>query len=243
MASFKRHQQHKDVPYDEGCGGIMWDAWGGDAGIEWAIKKLEQIDNLIKNQEEFEISETTKKTLTNKMEEHNENVKDLKVDWNPKVTVAKLEKVYKRGVGAYYTNPESVRETVKSPEQWAIARVNSFLFAMRNGKYRSGKHDTDLLPDKHPMKGTEKKEKNMAKKKRYYGDDEHDFHLHFTEDMMRQLHGEGELEVVVKEEEKEMLIKFTYGEKEEDHDEMEKEIKEDFEMYFEQVIKNLKESK
>jgi HK97 family phage prohead protease len=45
MASFKRHQQHKDVTYEEGCGGIMWDAWGGDAGINWAISKLEQIDN------------------------------------------------------------------------------------------------------------------------------------------------------------------------------------------------------
>jgi HK97 family phage prohead protease len=45
MASFKRHQQNKDVPYDEGCGGIMWDAWGGSAGIEWAISKLNQIDN------------------------------------------------------------------------------------------------------------------------------------------------------------------------------------------------------
>lgn len=45
MASFKRHQQNKDVPYDEGCGGIMWDAWGGDAGINWAIRKLDQIDN------------------------------------------------------------------------------------------------------------------------------------------------------------------------------------------------------
>jgi len=44
MASFKRHQQHKDVPYSEGCGGLMWDAWGGDAGIEWAIRKLDQID-------------------------------------------------------------------------------------------------------------------------------------------------------------------------------------------------------
>lgn len=44
MASFKRHQQHKDVPYDEGCGGIMWDAWGGTEGVEWAIRKLEQID-------------------------------------------------------------------------------------------------------------------------------------------------------------------------------------------------------
>lgn len=45
MASFKRHQQHSDVPYSEGCGGVSWDLWGGSAGIEWAIRKLEQIDN------------------------------------------------------------------------------------------------------------------------------------------------------------------------------------------------------
>lgn len=45
MASFKRHQQNKDVPYSEGCGGIMWDAWGGSAGVNWAISKLKKIDN------------------------------------------------------------------------------------------------------------------------------------------------------------------------------------------------------
>ena len=44
MASFKRHQQHKDVPYSEGCGGLMWDAWGGTSGVNWAINKLKQID-------------------------------------------------------------------------------------------------------------------------------------------------------------------------------------------------------
>jgi len=44
MASFKRHQQHKDVPYSEGCGGLMYDAWGGTSGIEWAINKLKEID-------------------------------------------------------------------------------------------------------------------------------------------------------------------------------------------------------
>jgi hypothetical protein len=48
MASFKRHQQHKDVPYSEGCGGLMWDAWGGTSGIEWAQRKLEQIDEMEK---------------------------------------------------------------------------------------------------------------------------------------------------------------------------------------------------
>jgi hypothetical protein len=44
MASFKRHQQHKDVPYTEGCGGLMWDSWGGTSGVEWAINKLKEID-------------------------------------------------------------------------------------------------------------------------------------------------------------------------------------------------------
>ena len=44
MASFKRHQQHKDVPYSEGCGGLMFDAWGGISGVNWAISKLKEID-------------------------------------------------------------------------------------------------------------------------------------------------------------------------------------------------------
>jgi hypothetical protein len=45
MASFKRHQQHKDIPYDEGCGGLMWDAWGGTEGVEWAIRKMEWVNH------------------------------------------------------------------------------------------------------------------------------------------------------------------------------------------------------
>ena len=44
MASFKRHQQHKDVPYSEGCGGIVYDCWGGSSGINWAISKLKELD-------------------------------------------------------------------------------------------------------------------------------------------------------------------------------------------------------
>ena len=46
MASFKRHQQHKDVAYSEGCGGLMWDAWGGSAGVNWASRKLKEIKEL-----------------------------------------------------------------------------------------------------------------------------------------------------------------------------------------------------
>lgn len=57
ISGFKRHQQHKDVPYDDGCGGLMWDAWGGDAMIEWAERKLRQIerDNFAIQDEEEQI--------------------------------------------------------------------------------------------------------------------------------------------------------------------------------------------
>jgi len=43
MASFARHLQYKDVPYTEGCGGLAVDAWGGQAGIEWAQRKLKEL--------------------------------------------------------------------------------------------------------------------------------------------------------------------------------------------------------
>lgn len=44
MAAFRRHEQNKNTPYSEGCGGLMWDCWGGDAGIRWAENKLKEID-------------------------------------------------------------------------------------------------------------------------------------------------------------------------------------------------------
>ena len=44
IASFKRHEQNKDVPYTEGCGGLMWDAWGGTSMINWASSKLEEVE-------------------------------------------------------------------------------------------------------------------------------------------------------------------------------------------------------
>lgn len=34
-----------------------------------------------------------------------------------------LQTIYNKGKGAYKTNPQSVRKNVKSPEQWAMARV------------------------------------------------------------------------------------------------------------------------
>jgi hypothetical protein len=42
-----------------------------------------------------------------------------------------LKVIFNKGVGAYKTNPASVRPTVKSPEQWGVARIYS---AVMGGK-------------------------------------------------------------------------------------------------------------
>lgn len=44
MAAFERHRQNSNKKLGDGCGRLMWLAWGGDEGIAWAQRKLEQID-------------------------------------------------------------------------------------------------------------------------------------------------------------------------------------------------------
>jgi|DEB0MinimDraft_10_1074344.scaffolds.fasta_scaffold04666_6 hypothetical protein len=124
------------------CGSIMYAAWGGKAMRGWCNKIIRE------EEERNELNEQAKTSLKKKVEEHNEEFGD-----NPKkrATLAMLSAVYKRGIGAYKGNPSSVRPSVKSPEQWAFARVNSFLYALRNERFRGGKHDTDLFPKGHKL--------------------------------------------------------------------------------------------
>lgn len=105
------------------------------------------------------VSKTVEKALEKKLADHKEKVGDAP---KKQTTLRKLKICFNRGIGAYKTNPESVRPSVQSPEQWAFARVNSFLYALRNQRFRSGKHDTDLLPDGHPSK-TENYKKDKEK--------------------------------------------------------------------------------
>ncbi len=75
-----------------------------------------------------------------------------------KIPTSVLDKVYDRGIGAYKTNPESVRVkgTYKknpnaplskklSKEQWAMARVYSFVNKIE-GRSKLN-HDVDLADD------------------------------------------------------------------------------------------------
>jgi hypothetical protein len=63
MASFERHRQNKDVPYSEGCGGLMWDAWGGTSGIEWAQNKLERIRKEKMSKQKFAATDEEKRIV------------------------------------------------------------------------------------------------------------------------------------------------------------------------------------
>ena len=134
---FSRHEVDKEgegfSPGEDGypsAGRIAWALWGGDVGQSWARNKdrqLDKIDEEATRAIEDEFPDKTITALENKVEEHNEEYGDTA---SKRVTLGMLAKVYKRGVGAYNTNPQSVRPSVSSEEQWAMARVNSFFLQL-----------------------------------------------------------------------------------------------------------------
>lgn len=160
---FSRHEvDKKGQGFKQGekgypsAGRIAWALWGGDSGQKWAKSKAKRLSEqaMYAETNSNKVSAEVEKSLKKKLADHKEKVKG---DPKKQTTLNKLKICYNRGVGAYRSNPGSVRPQVKSPEQWAQARVNSFLYALRNLRFRSGKHDTDLLPPAHPMHGKKKK--------------------------------------------------------------------------------------
>ena len=169
---FARHENEMDLPKNSdpsadgypGNGIIAWKLWGGNAGRTWSqklVKAMQSRDEennvsvvrgpggrVARVEEKAEVSSAVEKRLRTLVEEHNEKYGD---DPAKKVTYASLVSVFNRGVGAYNTNPSSVRPTVSSPEQWAYGRVSGFLYALRNGKFRNVPYDTDLLPEAHSL--------------------------------------------------------------------------------------------
>lgn len=115
-----------------------------DRDVEIEVGRLRKISNFT-NEEDKQVSARVERVLRDKVEEHNAD--------NPRyrATFRMLEAVFRRGIGAYRTNPASVRGNVRSADQWAYARVNAFLRALRTGKFPRSAFDTDLLPSNHPL--------------------------------------------------------------------------------------------
>lgn len=111
-------------------------------------ERRKKADDLADEMASKAVSARIRKILKDKVTKHNEG--------NPKfkTTTGTLATVFNRGVGAYRTNPGSVRGNVSSADQWALARVNGFLRALRTGKFKRKPYDTDLLPSGHPAKSS-----------------------------------------------------------------------------------------
>ena len=86
------------------------------------------------------------KTLQKKADDFNERYKD-KLGYG--ANIGALKAVFQRGLGAFNTSSSPF---VRSAEQWAYARVNVFLYIIKNGRPQNKKYtgDNDLLPKGHP---------------------------------------------------------------------------------------------
>jgi HK97 family phage prohead protease len=158
-----------------GAGAVAFYLWGinplnPEPAMDWFARKSEQIkderadapapkkDQIVGSDKNapgsadspagagtIELSEAIETGLANKVEEHNDNVGD-----NPgqRATIGMLRAVFRRGAGAYSVShrPGMTRD------QWAYARVNAFLYLLRNGRPENDAYvgDNDLLPKEHP---------------------------------------------------------------------------------------------
>lgn len=179
-----RAKTYYDPSDTEACGTISYLLWGGLAGLRWSKSKLKELDELslaeigprggvkrsekapasdtknpnpkgegtakgdAKDSRSAKVSKADEKTLQKKSDDFNEKYKK-KLGYG--VTVGMLKAVFQRGLGAFNT---SHSPRVKSAKQWAQARVNAFLYLVKNGRPQNKKYTTDydLLPSKHPKK-------------------------------------------------------------------------------------------
>lgn len=168
--------------YSDGCGKLMYDAWGGLSALSWSRSKLKSLGEIemaevddkgnVKSSPKAPKSDTPNKnpkgkgtakgdasgkrgakvsakdraTLKKKSDEFNKKYKS-KLGYG--VSSSVLASVYQRGLGAYNT---SHSPKVRSASQWGFARVNAFLYLVKNGRPQNPKYTTDydLLPKKHP---------------------------------------------------------------------------------------------
>jgi hypothetical protein len=174
-----RAAEYYDPGKPEACGTISYLLWGGKSMLNWTESKIKGIEAAevgpkggIKSSPKAPKSDTKnpnpkgkgsakgdasgktgakvsakdRATLQNKADEFNKRYKE-KLGYG--ATVGALASVFQRGLGAFNT---SRSPQVKSASQWAFARVNAFLYLLKNGRPQNAKYTTDydLLPKKHP---------------------------------------------------------------------------------------------
>jgi hypothetical protein len=175
-----RAEEFYDPSDTEACGTVSYLLWGGKSAKSWSESKLKGLNMLAEIGERggvrkspkapksdtpnknpkgegtakgdastgrgAKVSKEDEASLQKKSDDFNERYKD-KLGYG--VTVGKLKAVFQRGLGAFNV---SHSPKVSSASQWAFARVNAFLYLVKNGRPENAKYtgDFDLLPAKHP---------------------------------------------------------------------------------------------
>ena len=177
-----RAETYYDANDSKACGTISYLLWGGKAGLNWSRGKLRELGELdlaevgpkggvrkspkapksdtpnpnpkgkgtakgdASGKRGAKVSAKDREALQKKADDFNERYKE-KLGYG--ITVGMLASVFQRGLGAFNT---SHSPNVKSASQWAHARVNAFMYLVRNGRPQNAKYTTDydLLPAKHP---------------------------------------------------------------------------------------------
>lgn len=96
-----------------------------------------------------EVSAEDEKTLKDKADEFNDREANTKYG---RATLGVLKSVFQRGLGAYNTSRSPEVARAGGAKQWALARVNAYLYLLKNGRPQNTKYtqDNDLLPKGHP---------------------------------------------------------------------------------------------
>ncbi len=132
-----------------------------DRRVAKPVKSLRVSSEPIDNEKMYDMDDTIAKASESKLRELVENYNKGK-DSDKRITVGTLQSVYRRGIGAYRTNPSSVRGSVSSAEQWAMGRVNAFMAGLR-GRFPRKPFDLDLFPKGHPRSTKKSLFENFAK--------------------------------------------------------------------------------
>lgn len=142
---------------------IEWQLAGGDSGIRWVQRRADKAapaKDRIKGSAENKpgsaknksgkimLGAATVSALKTKVSEHNESMKSKdKPAWT-RVRLGALKAVFRRGAGAF----SGSHRPGMNRNQWAMARVNAFLYLSANGNPKNAKYvtDNDLLRGGHP---------------------------------------------------------------------------------------------
>ena len=98
--------------------------------------------------DDIKFSKKTEKSIQNRVDEHNDEVKEKNMATWRRMRMPTAKKVVRRCFGAFTTSHRPNMNRV----QWGLARLKAFSYLLLNDKPRDSKYitDNDLLPKQHP---------------------------------------------------------------------------------------------